>query len=41
LCNTQTITEEIPLLAVMEGEEKNGDNSGDVNTQVDLDFFVS
>jgi hypothetical protein len=40
--HTQTITKEIPLLAGIKGEEKSGDNSGDVNhTQTDSDFLGS
>jgi hypothetical protein len=40
--NTQTITKEVPLLAGIKGEEKNGDNSGGVNhTQADSDFLGS
>eukprot|EP01083_Nonionella_stella_P138004 419905_1 len=31
--HTQTITEEIPLLASMKGEEKSGDNGGVNHTQ--------
>jgi hypothetical protein len=40
--HTQTITKEVPLLAGIKGEEKNGDNSGGVNdTQADSDFLRS
>jgi hypothetical protein len=40
--NTQTITEEMPLLAGMKGKEKNGENSGGVDhTQADSDFLGS
>jgi hypothetical protein len=40
--HTQTITKEIPLLAGIKVEEKNGDNSAGVNhTQEDLDFLGS
>jgi glycerol-3-phosphate cytidylyltransferase-like family protein len=39
---TQTITKEIPLLAGMKGDEKNGDHSDGVNhTQANLDFLGS
>jgi hypothetical protein len=40
--DSQTITKEIPLLAGIKGEEKNGDNSSGVNhTQADSDFLGS
>jgi hypothetical protein len=39
---TQTITKEIPLLAGMKGDEKNGENSGGANhTQADLNILGS